>query len=69
MRCHNFPRPEAVFGLLCLEGQRQEGRGAERRLKGFGEAREVLERMLRDRYAPLTSYRIAESCQTLKHNS
>jgi len=49
--------------------ERQEGRWAERllreanilRLKGFSEARETLEKMLQERYAPRT--------QTLTHTS
>ncbi len=61
VRDHRFPRPEAVFKLLYLEGEHLEGRWAERKLKGFAEAREVLERMLQERYAPRT--------QTLTHNS
>jgi predicted nucleic acid-binding protein len=52
-----------------LGSERQEGRWAERllreanilRLKGFSEAREVLEKMLQERYAPRT--------QTLTHTS
>ncbi|WP_436410829.1 hypothetical protein, partial [Thermus scotoductus] len=39
----------------------QEGRWAERKLKGFSEVKEVLEKMLQERYAPRT--------QTLTHNS
>lgn len=61
VRDHKFPRPEAVFKLLYLEGERQEGRWAERKLKGFAEVREVLERMLQERYAPRT--------QTFTHKS
>ncbi len=61
VRDHKFPRPEAVFKLLYLEGEHLEGRWGEGRLKGFAEAREVLERMLQERYAPRT--------QTLTHNS
>lgn len=61
VRDHRFPSPEAVYELLYLEGERQEGRWAERRLKGFAEVREVLERMLQERYAP--------RAQTLTHNS
>ncbi|MEZ0347872.1 MAG: IS256 family transposase, partial [Thermus sp.] len=55
------PRPESVFKLLYLEAERQEGRWSERRLKGFAEVREVLEKMLLERYAPQT--------QTLTHRS
>jgi putative transposase len=52
-----------------LGSERQEGRWAERllreanilRLKGFSEARETLEKMLQERYAPRT--------QTLTHTS
>ena len=43
------------------ESERQEGRWAERKLKGFSEVKEVLEKMLQERYAPRT--------QTLTHNS
>jgi putative transposase len=51
-----------VYKLLYLESERQEGRWAERllreanilRLKGFLEAREALEKMLQERYAPRT---------------
>jgi hypothetical protein len=39
---------------LYLESERQETRWGERRLKGFGEAREKLEKMLEERYGPLT---------------
>ena len=69
VRDHKFPRPEAVFKLLSLEGEGQEGRWAERKLKGFAKVREVLERMLQERYAPRTSGRMAASCQTRTHNS
>lgn len=61
VRDHKFPRPESVFKLLYLEAERQEGRWSERRLKGFAEVREVLEKMLLERYAPRT--------QTLTHKS
>jgi putative transposase len=61
VRDHKFPSEEAVYKLLYLESERQEGRWAERRLKGFSEAREVLEKMLQERYAPRT--------QTLTHTS
>ena len=54
MRDHKFPRPEAVFKLLYLAVERQEGRWAVQRLKGFAEVREVLEGMLRELYAPHT---------------
>jgi putative transposase len=60
VRDHKFPGEEAVYKLLYLESERQEGRWAERRLKGFAEVQEVLEGMLRERYAPRT--------QTLTHN-
>ena len=60
-RDHKFPSEEAVYKLLYLESERQEGRWAERRLKGFSEARETLEKMLQERYAPRT--------QTLTHTS
>jgi putative transposase len=61
VRDHKFPSEEAVYKLLYLESERQEGRWAERRLKGFSEAKEVLEKMLQERYAPRT--------QTLTHTS
>ena len=60
VRDHRFPKEEAVYKLLYLESERQEGRWAERRLKGFAEVKEVLEKMLQERYAPRT--------QTLTHN-
>ncbi len=64
---HKFPSEEAVYKLLYLESERQAasrsehlaGRWAERRLKGFSEARETPEKMLQERYAPRT--------QTLTH--
>jgi putative transposase len=46
VRDHKFPGEEAVYKLLYLESERQEGRWAERRLKGFSEARETLEKMV-----------------------
>ena len=61
VRDHKFPKEEAVYKLLYLESERQEGRWAERKLKGFSEVKEVLEKMLQERYAPRT--------QTLTHNS
>ncbi|RTH20019.1 transposase, partial [Thermus scotoductus] len=61
VRDHKFPKGEAVYKLLYLESERQEGRWAERRLKGVAEVQEVLEGMLRERYAPRT--------QTLTHKS
>jgi len=61
VRDHKFPKEGAVYKLLYLESERQEGRWAERRLKGFAEVQEVLERMLLERYAPRT--------QTLTQNS
>jgi putative transposase len=54
VRDHKFPSEGAVYKLLYLESERQEGRWAERRLKGFSEAREALEKMLQERYAPCT---------------
>ncbi|MDM7323399.1 MAG: hypothetical protein P3W93_000105, partial [Thermus sp.] len=47
--------------LLAQDLRGQEERWAERRLKGFAEVREVLEKMLLKRYAPRT--------QTLTHKS
>jgi len=61
VRDHRFPTVEAVYKLLYLESERQEGRWAEGRPKGFAEAKEVLEGMLQERYAPCT--------QTLTHNA
>ena len=69
VRDHKFPKEEAVYKLLYLESERQAasrsehlaGRWAERKLKGFSEVKEVLEKMLQERYAPRT--------QTLTHNS
>ena len=61
VRDHKFPKEEAVYKLLYLESERQEGRWAERKLKGFSEVKEVLEKMLQERYAPRT--------QPLTHNS
>ena len=58
MRDHRFPKEKAVYKLLYLEPERQEG-GGQGRLKGFAEAQEVLEGMLRERNAPRT--------QTLTH--
>ncbi len=37
VRDHKFPKEEAVYKLLYLESERQEGRWAERKLKGFSE--------------------------------
>jgi transposase-like protein len=54
VRDHKFPSEAAVFKLLYLESERQETRWGERRLRGFGEAREKLEKMLVERYGPLT---------------
>jgi putative transposase len=54
VRDHKFPSEEAVYKLLYLESERQEGRWAERRLKGFGDVKEVLEKMFQERYAPRT---------------
>jgi len=54
VRDHKFPNPDAVYKLLYLEGERQEGRWSERKLRGFAEAQEVLEKMLQERYASLT---------------
>ena len=61
VRDHKFPKEEAVYKLLYLESERQEGRWAERRPKGFAAVKEVLERMLQERYALRT--------QTLTQNS
>lgn len=69
VRDHKFPKEEAVYKLLYLESERQAAsrsehlaeRWAERKLKGFSEVKEVLEKMLQERYAPRT--------QTLTHNS
>jgi len=61
VRDHKFPGEGAVYKLLYLESERQEGRWAERKLRGFVEVREVLEKMLLERYVPRT--------QTLTHKS
>jgi putative transposase len=61
VRDHKFPGEGAVYKLLYLESERQEGRWSERRLKGFAEAKEMLEQMLQERYALRT--------QTLTHKS
>ena len=53
VRDHKFPHEEAVYKLLYLESERQEGRWAERRLKGFSEARETLEKMLQSGMPPV----------------
>lgn len=61
VRDHKFPKEEAVYKLLYLESERQAasrsehlaGRWAERKLKGFSEVKEVLEKMLQERYAPV----------------
>jgi putative transposase len=52
VRDHKFPKEEAIYKLLYLEAERQEGRWEERRLKGFDQAKETLEEMLCERYAP-----------------
>jgi len=49
VRDHKFPKEGAVYKLLYLESERQEGR-----LKGFAKVQGVLERMLLERYAPRT---------------
>ncbi len=62
VRDHKFPKEEAVYKLLYSESERQvasrsehlAGRWAGRKLKGFAEVREVLEKMLQERYAPRT---------------
>lgn len=54
VRDHKFPKGGAAYKLLYLESERQEGRWAERKLKGFAEAREVLQKMLQERHAPRT---------------
>jgi len=56
VRDHRFAKAEAVYKLLYLESERQEGRWAERRLKGFAEAKEVQEGMLQERYSPLYTH-------------
>jgi transposase-like protein len=54
VRDHKFPSKAAVPQLLYLEPERQETRWAERKLKGFGEARQALKRKLLELYGPLT---------------
>ncbi len=44
MRDHKFPSEEAVYKLLYRESEKQEGRA---------EAKEVLEGMLQEQYAPV----------------
>jgi putative transposase len=61
VRDHKFPSEGAVYKLLYLECERQEGKWEERKLRGFAEAKETLEQMLRERYFPST--------QTLTHKS
>ena len=56
---HKFPSEGAVYKLLYLECERQEGKWEERKRRGFAEAKETLEQMLRERYFPCT--------QTLTH--
>jgi len=55
---HRFPR-EGADKLLYLEREGQEGKWEERKPRGFAEAKETLEQMLRERYLPCT--------QTLTH--
>jgi len=61
LRDHKFPSEGAVYKLLYLECERQEGKWEERKRRGFAEAKETLEQMLRERYFPCT--------QTLTHKS
>ena len=61
VRDHKFPSAGAVYKLLYLECERQEGKWEERKRRGFAEAKETLEQMLRERYFPCT--------QTLTHKS
>ena len=49
VRDHQFPKPEAVYKLVYLECERQEGKWG-RKLKGFAEAQEQLEQMFAQRY-------------------
>ncbi len=49
VRDHQFPKPEAVYKLVYLECERQEGKW-ERRLKGFAEVQEQLNRLFAQRY-------------------
>ena len=61
VRDHKFPSEGAVYKLLYLECERQEGKWEERKRRGFAEAKETLEQMLWERYFPCT--------QTLTHKS
>ena len=49
VRDHQFPKPEAVYKLVYLEGEWHEVKWG-RRLKGFAEAQEQLEQMFAQRY-------------------
>jgi transposase-like protein len=60
VRDHNFHSEAAVYMLLYLESERQETRWGERRLKGVGEARDMLQKMLAEQYGPLTQ-RLAQT--------
>lgn len=42
VRDHKFPTSEAVFKVLYLESERQEGKWTQRGLKGFTEVQETL---------------------------
>lgn len=46
VRDHKFQRPRAAFKILYLEGEPQEVRRTERKLKGFAKTRQALEKML-----------------------
>ncbi len=49
VRDYKFPKPDAIYKLLYLECERQ-GIKWERRLKGFAEAQEELNRLFEERY-------------------
>ncbi len=53
VRNHKFLGPGAICKLVYLESERQKEKGVKRRLKGFGEAWEILEKVLLKCYAPI----------------
>ena len=53
VRDHEFPEAEVVYELLYLESEKQGGKRAERRLKGFAEGEGVLKGTLQKRYVPV----------------
>ena len=65
---HKFPKPKIELKLLYLKGERQEGRWAERRPKGFAEVREILKKMLLKRYAPVHKL-LHKTLDTTRHGT